>query len=127
MVERFFHLVLDGPDESLAAGIVHVLFQRAGLVEGLLLRLLHDLHILLVGRGECFGRLSFWAGGAGEARSALPLEFPGCIDDLLLQFGQFLHPVPGALLAATLHLRAFTENLLKRTDLGEEHIARGAA
>src|SRR5205085_6261775 len=127
VVGRFFHLLFDGPDEGLAPGIVHVLFQRAGLLERLLLRLLHDRHIFLVGRGGCFGRLLFGSGGSGGggARSALTLKFPGRIDDLLLQLGQFLCPVPGALLAATLHLRAFTENLLKRTDLGEEHVARG--
>src|SRR5204863_7073427 len=54
-----------------------------------------------------------------------PLEFPGGVDNLFLQLGQFLRLAAALLTASTaaFHRLAFTENLVERPDFGEEHVA----
>src|SRR5207249_1228790 len=48
VIHRLFHLRLDCSDQGLASRVVHGLFYRARLFEGLLLGLLDNPHILLV-------------------------------------------------------------------------------
>ncbi len=98
--------------------VLQPLGELVRLLDRAFLRLFQHLGVF----GELRGRL---------ARRLAPDEFPGAVDDLLLQFRQPVASLGIALLALLLFvlgraargLFALAEDLLERPDFGEEHVA----
>ena len=113
MFRRLLHLLHHVLNQRLNARISHLLLHRFRLFESLGLRIQDHRRVCLIRVRRFLARM-------------FALEFPGGVDDLLLQFRELRGLIRLAfarLALAGLRLR-FAEDFLERTHLGEIHVAR---